>query len=110
MHERSRKSLRRDTLAALVSQYAAQHADPDGKLRARFETLYLTGWAPDDSQQKPLAPGSAKARLADALGTTETIIADPKTTERKKVETWVPTLVTPARIMIEEEWRSEHIR
>lgn len=78
MSGRSRKSLRRDTLAALVSQYATQHADPDGKLRARFETLYLTGWAPHDSQQKPLAPGSAKARLADALGTTETVMAVPK--------------------------------
>lgn len=74
MSERSRKPLRRDTLAALVSYYAAQHTDPDGKIRARFETLYLTGWAPHDSQQKPLAPGSAKARLADALGTTETTI------------------------------------
>lgn len=77
MSERSRKPLRRDTLAALVSQYAAQHADPGGKLRARFETLYLTGWAPHDSQQKPLPPGSAKARLADALGTTETVISAP---------------------------------
>jgi SAM-dependent methyltransferase len=78
MRERSRKPLRRDTLAALVSHYAAQHADPDGKLRARFETLYLTGWAPHESQQKPLAPGSAKSRLADALGTTEEIISDAK--------------------------------
>jgi SAM-dependent methyltransferase len=80
MRERSRKPLRRDTLAALVSHYAAQHADSDGKLRARFETLYLTGWAPHDSQQKPLAPGSAKARLADALGTRETTIlsSDPE--------------------------------
>jgi len=83
MHERSRKPLRRDTLAALVSQYSAQHADPDGKLRARFETLYLTGWAPHDSQQKPLAPGSAKARLADALGTTETAIVFSKPRSRK---------------------------
>ena len=78
MSERSRRPLRRDTLAALVSHYAAQHADPDGKIRARFETLYLTGWSPHDSQQKPLAPGSAKARLADALGTTETVMGSPK--------------------------------
>ncbi|HEX2758977.1 MAG TPA: methyltransferase domain-containing protein [Rhizomicrobium sp.] len=78
MSERSRTLLRRDTLAALVSHYAAQHADPDGKLRARFETLHLTGWSPHDSQQKPLAPGSAKARLAEALGTTETIMAASK--------------------------------
>ena len=65
--ERSRAFLRRDTLAALLFHYAAHHADPDGKLRAQFETLYLTGWAPHESQQKPLAPGSAKTRLADAL-------------------------------------------
>jgi len=75
MRERSRKPLRRDTLMALLAHYAANHADPDGKLRARFETLYLTGWAPHDSQQQPLRPGSAKTRLADALGTTETPIS-----------------------------------
>ena len=67
---RSKRPLRRDTLAALLAYYADQHAE-DGKLLARFETLYLTGWAPHESQQTPLKPGSAKARLADALGTTE---------------------------------------
>ena len=69
--ERSRGALRRDTLAALLAHYAARHADGDGKLRASFETLYLTGWAPDESQQKPLQPGSAKMRLAEALKTQE---------------------------------------
>ena len=58
-------------LAALLAHYASHHADPDGKLRARFETVYLTGWSPHESQQQPLKPGSAKARLADALGTRE---------------------------------------
>lgn len=81
MSERSRKPLRRDTLMALLSHYAAHHADEDGKLRARFETLYLTGWAPHDSQQQPLRPGSAKARLADALGTTETPISGSRTSK-----------------------------
>ena len=71
MHERSRAPLRRDTLTALLAHYASHHAESDGKLRASFETLYLTGWAPHESQQKPLSPGSAKARLAEALGTTE---------------------------------------
>jgi SAM-dependent methyltransferase len=71
MAERSRKPLRRDTLAALLAQYASHHADADGKLRATFETLYLTGWAPHESQQKPLSPGSARSRLADALGSEE---------------------------------------
>jgi SAM-dependent methyltransferase len=73
MAERSNAPLRRDTLAALLAHYAAHHAD-GGKLLARFETLYLTGWAPHESQQKPLQPGSAKARLAEALGSPEHII------------------------------------
>jgi len=67
---RSKRPLRRDTLAALLAYYADQHGE-DGKLLARFETLYLTGWAPHESQQVPLKPGSAKARLAQALGTDE---------------------------------------
>ncbi|HZQ40856.1 MAG TPA: methyltransferase domain-containing protein [Rhizomicrobium sp.] len=71
MTARSRQVLRRDTLTALLTHYAAHHADPDGKLRVRFETIYLTGWSPHESQQQPLKPGSAKARLADALGTAE---------------------------------------
>lgn len=72
--QRSRAPLRRDTLAALLAHYAQHHGDTDGKLRAQFETLYLTGWTPHESQQKPLAPGSATSRLADALGTSETIL------------------------------------
>jgi SAM-dependent methyltransferase len=71
MRERSRAPLRRDTLTALLAHYAGHHADPDGKLRARYETVYLTGWAPHDSQQQPLKPGSARTRLAEALGTRE---------------------------------------
>jgi SAM-dependent methyltransferase len=71
MAERSRAPLRRDTLVALLAHYAAEHADSDGRLRATFETLYLTGWTPHESQQKPLSPGSAKIRLAEALGTDE---------------------------------------
>lgn len=74
MTERSKTPLRRDTLAALLAHYASHHADPDGKLRARFDVLYLTGWSPHESQQQPLKPGSARARLAEALGTTETVI------------------------------------
>ncbi|HYS44847.1 MAG TPA: methyltransferase domain-containing protein [Rhizomicrobium sp.] len=70
MRERSRHTLRHDTLAALIAHYAAHHAE-DGKLLARFETLYLTGWVPHQSQQQPLKPGSAKTRLAEALGAAE---------------------------------------
>jgi hypothetical protein len=51
--------------------YADQFPAEDGRIRATFEFVVLTGWVPDDSQQKPLRPGSAAARLADALGTTE---------------------------------------
>ncbi len=65
------KPLRRDTLMRAGELYAERHADPDGRIRATFEIVYLTGWAPHESQQKPLAPGSARTRLADALGTTE---------------------------------------
>jgi SAM-dependent methyltransferase len=67
--ERSRKFLRRDTLAATLAHYAS--ADEEGRFRTSFDVIYLTAWAPHESQQKPLAPGSAKARLADVLGTQE---------------------------------------
>jgi hypothetical protein len=64
---RSRKPLRRDVLARAASAYAERFADADGRLRATFDTIWLTGWAPHDSQPKPLRPGSAAMRLADAL-------------------------------------------
>jgi hypothetical protein len=51
--------------------YAERFSDPDGRVRATFETLWLTGWSPHESQQKPLRPGSARMRLADALGVPE---------------------------------------
>jgi SAM-dependent methyltransferase len=69
--DRRRRPLRRATLARMLEIYAARFADPDGRVRATFEIVYLSGWAPHESQQQPLAPGSARARLADALGTQE---------------------------------------
>ena len=69
--ERRRVPMRRDTLQRSMAAYAEHHADADGRLRATFELAWLHGWAPHDSQQKPLRPGSAQARLADALGTVE---------------------------------------
>jgi SAM-dependent methyltransferase len=69
--ERSRTPLRRDTLRRVTEIYQERHARPDGRIKATFEIVTLTGWAPHDSQQKPLRPGSAKSRLADALGTRE---------------------------------------
>jgi SAM-dependent methyltransferase len=68
--ERQKRFLPRRTLAALLAHYRAHHAS-NGKLNATFEILYLTGWAPDAGQQKPLAPGSARTRLSDALGVPE---------------------------------------
>lgn len=69
--ERSRKPLRRGVLLRAAELYAERFSDPDGRLRATFEIVWLSGWAPHESQQKPLRPGSAKARLADALGVAE---------------------------------------
>ncbi|HXY89883.1 MAG TPA: methyltransferase domain-containing protein [Xanthobacteraceae bacterium] len=69
--ERSRKPLKRAVLARAEEIYARQFADPDGRLRATIDILWLSAWAPHESQQKPLRPGSAKMRLADALGTRE---------------------------------------
>jgi SAM-dependent methyltransferase len=65
--ERSRKPLRRATLLRAAEIYRERYADEDGRVRATFEILWLSGWAPHESQQQPLKPGSAKARLADAL-------------------------------------------
>jgi len=69
--ERSRRPLRRTTLQRMMEIYAERFADRDGRVRATFEIIWLSGWAPHESQQKPLAPGSARQRLADALGVKE---------------------------------------
>jgi SAM-dependent methyltransferase len=69
--ERRRTPLRRATLLRMAEIYAKRFADGDGKIRATFEIVWLSGWAPHESQQKPLRPGSAQTRLADALGTSE---------------------------------------
>jgi hypothetical protein len=64
--------------------YRERFADPDGRIRANFEILTLTGWAPHASQQQPLKPGSAKARLADALGTSEIAAGEATPLKDKK--------------------------
>ncbi len=69
--ERSKAPLARRTLARAESIYRERHPDKDGGVRATFEIVYLSGWAPGPGQQKPLKPGSAERRLADALGTKE---------------------------------------
>ena len=65
------KSLRRATLMRAAEIYGERFADADGRVRATFDLVWLSGWAPHESQQKPLRPGSARARLADALGVPE---------------------------------------
>jgi SAM-dependent methyltransferase len=69
--ERRRAPLRRRTLKRMFEIYAERFADADGRIRATFEIVWLSGWAPHESQQQPLAPGSARTRLADALRTQE---------------------------------------
>lgn len=69
--DRRRTPLRRATLMRMAEIYAQRFADDDGRIRVTFEIVWLSGWAPHPSQQQPLRPGSAKARLADALGTRE---------------------------------------
>ena len=69
--ERRRVPLKRSTLLRMAQIYAERFSDADGRVRATFEIAWLTGWAPHESQQKPLQPGSAARRLADALGTQE---------------------------------------
>ena len=68
---RSRKPLTRSFFVRAAEIYAERFADPDGRIRATFSIIYISGWAPHESQQKPLKPGSAKQRLSDALSTRE---------------------------------------
>jgi SAM-dependent methyltransferase len=68
---RQRHFTRRSILAEASRIYASSYATPEGRLRATVELVVLTGWAPHESQQQPLRPGSAKARLAEALGVPE---------------------------------------
>ncbi|MGL4439104.1 MAG: methyltransferase domain-containing protein [Bosea sp. (in: a-proteobacteria)] len=72
LNARRRTPLRRSTLIRAMAIYAERFSDADGKVRATFEMIWVSGWAAHESQQKPLKPGSAKARLADALRAIET--------------------------------------
>jgi SAM-dependent methyltransferase len=75
---RRKVPLRRATLVRLAEIYADRFADPDGRLRATVEIIWLSGWVPHQSQQQPLRPGSAKARLADALAAARDAAPPPK--------------------------------
>jgi SAM-dependent methyltransferase len=65
--ERRRVPTRRATLLRMAQVYGERFADPDGRIRATFDVIWLSGWAPHESQQQPLKPGSAKASLAEAV-------------------------------------------
>jgi SAM-dependent methyltransferase len=71
LRARRRTPLRRATLMRMAEIYAQRFSDSDGRVRATFEIIWLSGWAPHPSQQQPLKPGTAQTRLADALGTRE---------------------------------------
>jgi SAM-dependent methyltransferase len=71
LHARRRAPLKRATLMRMAEIYAQRFADADGRVRATFEVVWLSGWAPHESQQQPLRPGTAQTRLADALGSNE---------------------------------------
>ncbi len=73
---RLRHPTRRAVLWRAAEIYAQSFAQPDNRIPATFEIVTLTGWAPDASQPQPLRPGSATARLADALGARETRLKD----------------------------------
>lgn len=76
LHSRLRHPTKRSVILRACEIYQQQFGDADGRIKASFEIIFLTGWAPDKSQPKPLRPGSASARLADALNAAETPLKD----------------------------------
>ncbi|WP_170770972.1 methyltransferase domain-containing protein [Ruegeria lacuscaerulensis] len=74
--DRIRRPTRRQVFDRAQQIYAEHFATPQRRLKTTYELICLTGWSPDDSQQKPLRPGSAQTRLADALGTKEGKLSD----------------------------------
>jgi SAM-dependent methyltransferase len=65
--ERRRTPTRRATMLRMAQIYGERFADPDGRIRATFDVIWMSGWAPDESQPKPLRPGSATASLEEAV-------------------------------------------
>lgn len=68
---RHRAPTRRAVLMTAAQRYAELFAEPDGRIPATFQVLYLLGWAPHESQPQALKPGSAQTRLAEALKSEE---------------------------------------
>jgi SAM-dependent methyltransferase len=71
LFERRRTPTRRATMLRMAQIYAERFADPDGRIRATFDVIWLSGWAPHESQPKPLKPGSATASLEAAVKRTQ---------------------------------------
>src|SRR3954469_14710339 len=88
--ERRRTATRRSTVLRMAQIYAERFADADGRVRATFDVIWLSGWAPHESQQKPLQPGSAKASLAEA-------VRRPKRKCASQAALVVPTLTSAGR-------------
>lgn len=71
LQTRERKMTGKDLMLAMAKAYQDEFSEDDGRVRATFEMIFLSGWSPHESQQQPLRPGSAQSRLAAALGTEE---------------------------------------
>lgn len=82
--ERSRQPLTRAILTRAAEIYAQRFSRSDGRVMATFEIITATGWKPHESQQKPLRPGTAQARLADALGTREISAGEKAQPKRRR--------------------------
>src|SRR5262249_51951719 len=67
LRERRRPPTRGATMLRMAEVYAGRFADPDGRIRATFDVIWLSGWAPHENQPKPLRPGSATASLEEAV-------------------------------------------
>lgn len=83
---RAKAPLSKATLARAEALYRERHSTKDGKVKATFQFVFMSGWAPDKSQQQPLKPGSARTRLADALKTEERSAGDKALFPRDKHE------------------------
>lgn len=76
LEQRNRRIPPRSLFEKAADLYKSAYPGADGRIKATYELVFLTGWAPDASQQQPLRPGSAKQRLADALSVQETPLPD----------------------------------